>query len=227
MSVAPSTFQRYEQIVRRLEPLLGSLRLQELRPAQILESYARLLAEGLAVRTVLHHHRLLRLALKHAMQWQFLPRNPADAASPPRPERTEMRALNAAEVHRLLEACEDEQLAAMILAAVTTGLRLGELLGLRWSDLDLDAGTAYISRSAQYLPATGITFRTPKTARSRRSVALSADTVRLHREHRRRQVAARPAIGPGYSDGDLVFAGIEGGGERSRRTASRQRSARW
>ena len=121
-----------------------------------------------------------------------------------------MRALSANEVHDLLEACEDDQLGTLIFTAITTGMRLGELLGLRWSDLDLAVGSAHVVRSAQYLPATGITFRTPKTARSRRSVALSPSSVRELQDHRKRQVETRLAIGPGYADGNLVFARVDG-----------------
>ena len=89
-------------------------------------------------------------------------------------------------------------------------MRLGELLGLRWADLDLNIGAAHVARAAQYLPGAGTTFRTTKTTRSRRNVALSPDTVRTLREHRARQAERRLAIRPGYDDGDLVFASVEG-----------------
>ena len=210
VNVAPSTLRRYEQIVGRLLPLLGALRLQHLRPTHIQEAYAALLQDGLAARTVLHHHRVLREALQHAVRWQLAASNPADAVSPPRPADREMRALTPGEVHRLLAADGDPGLRAIIHVAVTTGLRLGELLGLRWSDLDLDGGTASISRAAQYLSGTGITFRQPKSARSRRNIALSAETVRTLREHRRRQLERRLAAGPAYVDQDLVFATADG-----------------
>ena len=206
VNVAPSTFQRYRQIVNRLKPHLATVRLQALRPAHIQETYGSLLRAGLALRTVLHHHRVLRQALQQAVRWQLIAHNPADAVTPPRPERTEMRTLDPSGVHRLLDGCADEQLRALISTAVTTGMRLGELLGLRWSDCDLAGGTIYLSRAAQYLAATGVTFRTPKTSRSRRSIALSIDAVAVLRAHRARQLEARLAVGPGYRNGDLVFA---------------------
>ena len=209
-NVAPSTLQRYRQIVERLKPLLGALRLQDIRPAHIQEAYGRLRRDELAARTVLHHHRVLHEALKQAVRWQFLANNPADAVTPPRPERTEMHALDPSGVHQVLDACADLQLRTIISMAVNTGMRLGELLGLRWSDCDLDVATVHLVRAAQYLANTGITFRTPKTNRSRRSIALSADTIEVLREHRRRQLEARLAIGPGYRNGDLVFATVEG-----------------
>lgn len=209
-NVAPSTFHRYEQIASRLNAHLGSLRLQDLRPAHIQDAYGRLSTDGLAARTVLHHHRVLREALSHAAQWQLLSVNPADAVTPPRAERTEMRALSPDEVNRLLEGCENEQLRTVVFVAISTGMRLGELLGLRWADLDLNGGNAYLVRSAQYLSATGISFRPMKTGRSQRSIALSAETVRVLREHRGRQLEARLAAGSDYEDGDLVFADVDG-----------------
>jgi integrase len=117
-----------------------------------------------------------------------------------------MQVLNPEEVRMLLDACADEQLKTIIFTAVGTGMRVGELPGLRWSDLDLPAGAAYVARAAQYLPGSGVTFRTPKTARSRRNVALSPDTVRVLREHRAWQAERRLASGSGYEDSDLVFA---------------------
>ncbi len=208
--VAPATLTRYQQIVGRLVPLLGALRLQELRPAHIQEAYTRLHDDGLAPRTVLHHHRVLRTALQQTVRWQLLSRNPTDAVTPPRPHDREMRALRPEEVRLLLVACEDPDLRAVIHAAIATGLRLGELLGLRWSDLDLDGGTAAIARAAQYLPATGVTLRPPKTDRGRRTIACSDDTLHTLRDHRTRQIKRRLALGSVYQDQDLVFPAADG-----------------
>ncbi|HJN91993.1 MAG TPA: tyrosine-type recombinase/integrase [Dehalococcoidia bacterium] len=210
MNAAPSTLTRYRQIVERLAPLVGALQLQELRPPHIQDAYARLLEDGLAPRTVLHHHRVLREALQQALRWQILTRNPADAVTPPRPKDREMRALRPEEVRLLLDACPDPDLQAVIHTAVTTGLRLGELLGLRWQDLDLDAATATITRAAQYLPQTGVTVRPPKTARGRRTIALSDETLQTLHAHRARQLAHRLALGPAHQDEDLVFPAANG-----------------
>ena len=208
--VAPSTLTRYRQIVGRLTPLLGALRLQELRPEHIQEAYARLRDDGLAPRTVVHHHRVLRTALQQAVRWQLLSRNPTDAVTPPRPQDREMRALRPEEVRLLLVACDDPDLRAVIHTAIATGLRLGELLGLRWADLDLDGGTAAITRAAQYLPATGVTLRPPKTFRGRRTIALSDETLRTLRSLRTRQIERRLACGPVYQNLDLVFPAAAG-----------------
>lgn len=207
-NVAPSTLVRYRGFARRLTEIVGQCRLQELRPATVQDAYSRLLAEGLAARTVLHHHRMLRQALHHAVRWQILPTNPADAVLPPKPRRTTARTLDAQGVNALLAACEDPQTRTLVFVAVWTGMRLGELLALRWSDLklDLETGAAHVSRTAQYLSSElGVTFGTPKTAHSRRTVALSPETVRVLRKHHTLQLERRLALGDAYHDGDLVF----------------------
>ncbi len=210
-TVAPATVRRYEQLVARLIPFLGARPLQQLRPAQIQDAYARLADEGLAARTVLHHHRVLREALHHAVRWQLLAQNPADAVIPPRPVAKEMRALRPTEVGMLLASAPDDQLKAIIYTAVATGLRLGELLGLKWADIDLEAATASIARTSRYLSGEGITTGPPKTARGRRTIALSDETVRILREHRARQLGQRLALGPAFQDDDWVFPDAEGG----------------
>ena len=130
--------------------------------------------------------------------------------SAPRPERVEMRALDADEVERLVNACDDDDLRRLVFVAVSTGLRLGELLGLRWVDLDLEAGTAAVRRTSQYLGPGGVKLRAPKTARSRRTISLSPSTVVVLREHRVAQNERRLRMGPSYGDHGVVFAGHDG-----------------
>lgn len=210
-TLAPATVRRYEQIAERLTRLLGAVPLPRLRPVQIQDAYARLADDGLAARTVLHHHRVLREALHHAVRWQLLAQNPADAVIPPRAATQEMRALRPKEVGVLLGSTDDAQLRAIIHAAVTTGLRLGELLGLQWTDIDFEVATASIRRPARYLSGDGTTTGPPKTARGRRTIALSTETVRILREHRTRQLEHRLASGVVFQDGDWVFPDALGG----------------
>ena len=209
-NVAPSTLKRYRGICSVLAETLGELRLQALRPAHIQAMYARLRERQLAPRTVLHHHRILKEALRHAVGWQLLERNPADAVSSPRVQRKEMQALDTEGVERLVNACEDDDQRRLIFTALSTGLRLGELLGLRWSDLDLETRAATIRRTAQYLGRDGVKLRAPKTARSRRTISLSPSTVTLLREHRVAQNERRLRLGPAYEDHGAVFAAPDG-----------------
>jgi integrase len=218
-NTAPRTYERYEQIVRQhLIPALGAIPLARLRPQHIQACYSEARQAGridgkdggLSAQTVLHHHRVLREALHHAVRWQLLARNPADAVEAPRPPRHEMRVLTPDGVQRLLAACEDSELYAIVFVAVATGLREGEILALRWSDVDLHGSSAHVTRTLQYVSGRGLLFREPKTSRSRRRVSLSRETVAVLSEHRRRQLERRLALGPGYEDQNLVFVGSAG-----------------
>ena len=210
-NTAPSTFRRYEQIVRvHLLPVVGSIPLARLRPLHVQEVYSRVQEKGLSARTALHCHRVLREALQHALKWQLTPRNPADSVEPPRPQRYEIAALGPDEVKRLLATADQTPYGALIYVAAMTGLRQGELLGLRWRDVDLDAGTLSVRQICQWLPREGFIFRQPKTYRSARPVALSPASADRLRQHRLAQLQERLAAGPAYQDVGLVFANALG-----------------
>lgn len=217
-NVAPKTLLQYSDFVHRLLiPSLGHVPLTKLRPQHIQAYYSHALRQGradgnggLSPKTVLHIHRLLREALQHAVKWQVLARNPADAVDPPRPQRYEPPMFSPEEVRRLLAAADDTPIGALIHTAVMTGLRRGELLGLRWRDVDFDAGILHVSQAAQWLPHEGWSFRPPKTRSSRRPVALGSATITVLREHRPRQLEERLTLGAAYIDHDLVFASPSG-----------------
>jgi integrase len=213
--VSAKTYERYDEIVRcHLTPGLGEHSMADLRPLHIQGYYSRALDSGrlrhgkggLSKRTVLHHHRILREALEQAVKWQILPRNPADAVEAPRPNRIEMRSLNDAQIKTFLAASEGNKLLRMaILLALTTGLRRGEILALRWRDLDLDSSVLAVRQSLEETKKE-LTFKEPKTAKSRRTVALPAMTVEALRKHRADQARIRLQLGPAYQDSDLVCA---------------------
>ena len=228
--VAPSTLRRYRQLVARLGVSLGAVRLQQLAPAQIQAAY-RVLLEGdevhrpLNPQTVLHHHRVLRTALGQAVRWRLIETNPADAATPPRPTAREMRTLAPDEIRLVVEACRDADDRRLIHLAVTTGMRLGELLGLKWADLDVERGHLQVRRTLQWLSGEGPTFRPPKTVRGRRSVAISTEGCDLLREHRKSQTERRLALGPAWEALDLVFPDDRGRPARPDYVSARFRKA--
>ena len=206
-TVAPSTSERYRAAISgHISPHIGAVRLARLRPAHVQQLHAACSAEGLSAQTITHHHRILREALKHAVQWQLLAQNPADAIVPPRPARTEMAVLDGAGVDALQRALVGQPLEVLIYLALHTGARSGELLGTRWSDVDLDIGRLSIVRTAQRLTGKGVIFGPVKSHRSKRAISLSPQAVARLKEHRAQQVRHRLATGPAYQDQDLVFA---------------------
>jgi integrase len=210
-NVSAKTFERYEEIARlHLKPALGHHPLSKLQPLHIARYYSEALAYGrkdgrggLSARSVLHHHRVLRAALHQAVKWLLLPRNPADAVEPPRPKHREMRALDEAATAKLLRSASDSRLSLPVLLAVTTGLRRGEILGLRWQDVDLHKSSLAVRQSLEQTRG-GLAFKQPKTAKSRRVVALPALAVEALKQRKVEQATTRLALGPSYQDHDLV-----------------------
>jgi integrase len=177
--------------------------------------YAQLLADGrknqagggLSARSVRYIHTIIHRLLKDAVRWGRLARDAADAADPPRSasSHTEMVTWTGEETGRFLAGVRDDRLAAAFVLLATTGARRGEVLGLRWSDVDLDAGRAAIAVHHR------VQLGEPKTARGRRTIDLDAMTVIAHREHRKHQVAERLLMGAGWTDQGLVFCRVDGG----------------
>src|SRR6266568_4153677 len=148
-SVRPNTYVNYELCVRRLLPHLGRVRLRALAPEHIQHALGKLLDRGLSARTVRQVHMVLRCSLKQAVLWRLLASNPSDAVRPPRAERKEMRTLNEDEVKRLLAVTAGTRHHSLWIFLVTTGVRLGEALALKWSDIASDEASATIRRSLQ------------------------------------------------------------------------------
>ncbi|MFF8267730.1 tyrosine-type recombinase/integrase [Streptomyces sp. NPDC016562] len=150
-------------------------------------------------------HSVLKSALEHAVREDELPRNVARnvQSTAPRPRR--FRPLTAAEALQLLQAARADRLHALYELALRTGLRRGELLGFRWEDLDLNAGTATIRRSLQRTRTGGLTHLPTKTRASERRIALPAECLHFLKEHKERQHKERATAGPGWRDSGLVF----------------------
>lgn len=204
--VASKTAVRHRQLVeRQIAPRLGNVPVRNLTPVHIEAFEAELQRSGyvkgrkagqaLSAQTVLHVHRTLSQALTHAVRTGVLFKNPAEQVKPPRPPRREIAILSKPEIATLLRAAGPLYLP--VLLAVTTGLRRGELLGLRWSDIDLKAARLTVNQSIERLKGK-TTFKAPKTQGSRRTITLPALTVEALKEHR----SAKPRIGAG----ELVFS---------------------
>ena len=217
VNVSPKTYEGYEEFIRvHLVPAFGAHPLPKLTPLHIQNYYSRALQTGrrdgkggLSARTVLHHHRVLREALQLAVRWQLLVRNPADAVEPPRPEKKEMQVLNADQIGHLLSVASRTRLYVPVLLAVATGMRRGEVLGLRWQDVDLKNGMLSIRQSLQQTKE-GTSFKQPKTQKSRRMVALPPSVVEELRRHQAAQTDQRQLMEGGYQNHDLVVAHPDG-----------------
>ena len=210
-NTGPRTVENYRGYIRRyLLPHLGSVPLEKLTPQQVQGIYAQMLGRGLAARTVLHAHRVLSEALAHAVKWGLVARNVANAVDPPKPQRKEMSTLDSEGVARFVRAAQKSPYLALFTLAIYTGLRRSELVGLRWQDVDLAGGALSVTQTLQRVHGQGLLMLQPKTARSRRRVALSPEVVALLRAHRARQAELRLAVGPVWQEGGWVFTRPDG-----------------
>ncbi|MFH1330244.1 MAG: tyrosine-type recombinase/integrase [Actinomycetota bacterium] len=222
-TVRATTHQSYEQVSRaHIIPRLGAVPLRQLKASTLNSLYADLLVSGrcdgrggLSPKTVRNTHVVIRKALSDAVRWSLLALNPADSADPPRLRdtgSTTMRTWTAAELRAFLESVENEEngLHPLFVLAGTTGMRRGELLGLRWRDVELQQGRLSVQQTVVSV-AYELHFSTPKTKRGQRSIALDPHTTAILRDHRVKQNERRLLAGPLWTDHDLVFCRNDGG----------------
>jgi integrase len=147
-TVRVGTWKQYEMIVRlHIKPTLGNTKLEKLNALQIQSFYRERLDAGVSARRVQYAHVTIHKSLKDAVRWRLVPFNVADAVTPPRPNKPEIMPLSADQVKVLLAAARGDRLEALYILAVTTGMRIGEMFGLKWSDVDLEAGTVQVRRT--------------------------------------------------------------------------------
>ncbi|MFN2569634.1 MAG: tyrosine recombinase XerC [Candidatus Dormibacteria bacterium] len=174
-TMRPRSWERNEEHVRlHLVPRLGAIPLAKLEAADIRRAYAGLLSTGLSASTVHRAHATLRTALQQAFKDGMLTGNVADRVEPPGPRPKEMVTLSPTQAQHLLEAAKGDRREALYVLAVTAGLRLGELLALRWTDVNLDAGTLAVTGTLSRIRGEGLRIGEPKSKRSRRRVELSS-----------------------------------------------------
>jgi integrase len=234
-TMEPDSYRRHrDNAERHLIPLIGRYRLADLRPQHIVDLLAalrqkpavrgagrkghapldppkraggRTSPKALSPRTVKYCYTTIRRALDTAVSWGAVPRNVARAVDPPKVPKVEIVALKPGEIATLVDSTDaaGDRLAPLYTLATDTGLRLGEVLGLRWADLDLDAGTLSVRRTMIGIRDGAPVFEDPKTPRSRRTLRIPAGSLAALRVQRDRQNFERQALGGGYADHDLVF----------------------
>jgi integrase len=215
-----------DKLDRYVRPLIGGKRLCDVRPLDIQALCTHLISPklkkdetpqagiiyglGLSARTVRYAHAVVSSAFKQAVKWQMLANNPCAAVELPRHARREMHAFSQEEAARFLKAADVDECGIIFAFALVTGMRPEEYLGLKWSDVDLDKGTATVRRTLVRRKGGGWYFGEPKTSRSRRTVPLPSSIVRALHAHRRAQAENRLKLGPFYQNNELVFATGEG-----------------
>jgi integrase len=206
-----STHHSYVVTSERIRSGLGHVQVQALTPLQIETFYSELLdhgsadGTGLSPKTVRNTHTVLRKALSDAERLGIVYRNAAAAARGPSVERPEFMVWSSDELRQFFAAAESNHIYGAFVLLATTGMRRGEVLGVRWKDIDLDSGELAIVQTITNVDGK-LTVGSPKTTKSRRVIYLDETTVMMLRQHRRRQREDQIAIGPDWgNDGDLAF----------------------
>ncbi len=206
-----STYLNYRKLIKNyLVPGLGKVKVQKLTPQQVQAFYSKKIRDGLSPKTVNNVHVLLHKALDNAVKWNLLPRNVCDAVTPPRIPRKEKNVLTREQAHILLKEVKAHRLEALLTLAVTTGMREGELLALRWQDIDLEHGSLQVKRAVTYLKEYGYVESEPKTAKSQRTIKLPVFVVSILLTHRLQQKEQKQEVGTTWIDKGLVFTNAQG-----------------
>jgi integrase len=208
--VRQSTHERYEYAINpHITPALGRIKLKDLTPAQVRWFYRQRLDSGLAPATVHKMHVVMHKALKAAVSDGLIPRNPTASLKLPRIIREEIDPLDQEEARRLLTAACGDRLEALYVLALNTGMRQGELLALKWEDVDLERGVLRVRRTLSRRNNVYV-LDEPKTKKSRRTIRLTAGAATALEVHISRQLEGMERMGSLYQPGGLVFATTTG-----------------
>jgi integrase len=208
-TVRQRTWERYEQIVRvHIKPALGRVKLKDLTATHARGLYREKLESGSSPRTVQYIHTTLRKALKDAVSDGLIPRNITDGIKAPRPKKKEINPLSPEQARAFLAAVHGDRFEALYVLAVHCGLREGELLGLKWDDVDLENGMLRVRRTLSE-PKTGYIFELPKNGKGR-SIKLTQAATEALRSHLGRQLEEIDGNGDDYQDQGLVFPSRRG-----------------
>jgi integrase len=218
MNTTSRTQESYYSIIERhLIPSLGRVPIAELHAQQIQNYYAEMISKGradrkggLSARSVIYHHRILSKALSYAVKMGLVVRNVANDAEPPRADRKTMNTLSLEEIRLFLDAASNTEYYAFFATMLYTGLRRGELLVLRWRNLDLENAKLMVVESGHKLDNGEYIIKEPKTAKSRRTVVLPDSLVELLKAYRADQELLRVQLGVTLDSDDFVFIRPDG-----------------
>lgn len=207
-----SSYVQYRMALdRHIIPLLGNIQLQKLTPQDIQNLYARKQKEGLRPASILIMHTVLHSSLANALKWNLVSRNVATLVTVPRPEPSPAHGLSVEEARQLVSTIQGHRFEAIFMLALTTGMRRGELFGLRWSDIDMERSILYVRRTAnRYGKGVGVVENDPKTKTSHRQVMLSEPALKALKRHKVQQEQEKQAMGNKWKNRNLVFCGKYG-----------------
>lgn len=207
----PSTFKRYGDLIRlHVVPHIGQIPVGKLTPQRLQRLWADLQGRGLSPATVIQIRAILRTALNQAVKYSLTPKNAASLSEPPKKKPFKPTFLDPDQAEKLLQASKGHALEALVTLALTTGMRIGEILGLTWGDIDFDKRCLKISRTQQRVGRELITSE-PKTERSARTIPLTEMACNALAYHKEMQIALlRTAIGEGRVMSGRVFTNEKG-----------------
>jgi integrase len=214
----PNTFKDYSQVIKdHINPFIGLIKLKDLNPNHIQEFYSIKLENGTTPSRVRYIHAVLHRALNLAVRWGYIDRNPAKFVNKPKQPRKEMKSLSAEQVRIFLIKSRGSRYETLFCLAVTTGLRKGEILGLRWSDIDWGSRSLRLQRQLQRVHGEGLIFSKPKSRSGRRLIMLGPSTAQKLRDHKRRQHMEKQDAGKDWEALDLVFPESNGSPTKPRK----------
>ena len=230
--LAPTTYKRYCRMLEtRLLPYFGHFYINKIRPTDIMKFYDLLEKDTQLVRkkgnngsktkkplsgkTILEHHRLLRAMLHKAVYWQLIVANPAERVQAPKARKPKRRSYDDDQTKILLKnlellSIEDTKYKVAIILTIFTGVRLGELMGLEWQDVDFKNGIISINRSSQYLSDMGVFTKTPKTESSIREIAIPEFIISLLEEYKLWYEEQKSIYGELWTNSDRLFVQADG-----------------
>ncbi|HEV2123759.1 MAG TPA: site-specific integrase, partial [Chloroflexota bacterium] len=209
-TTAPKTYSSYAETVRvHIMPTLGMIQLAKLTPQHVAAVLQAKRGAGLSPRTVAYIRSVLCIALNRALKWGMVTRNVAALTDAPRVERPEIRPLTPEQARQFVAAVDGARDEALYRVALALGLRLGEALGLSWTDVDLDTGTLRVRHALQRIDGK-LVLKAPKTEKSRRTLTMPGSLVAALRKHKVRQLEERLVSGNRWTDSGLVFTNTIG-----------------
>jgi len=200
-----SSHERYSEQLAHIIRALGTVRLSRLTATQIEREYARLQDAGLSATTVAQLHTILKSALKDAQRKHVVAANVCDLVTPPRASHQEIHPLDETQANAFLMAARGERQEALFILALRTGMRQGELLALKWADVNMERGTLLVRASLRAKKGGGFEFNPPKTKAGKRTITLKPAVIEALKGHRAHQAEERLLLGAAWQDLGLVF----------------------